>query len=386
MWPSALTGHANLGAEAIFPSLHHHVASSASSDSSLLYQGFGEFQTSNQAFPTECMFLILLKKDASNTYIIARTAGGLDLAAIDINPREPFWVTATSSYLDCAAILLSMAPRGSEPVSGSDSKKFIFRDIEDAILFRALVHGAVNYLFTFDCDTPDPLTVHAMSTLYIAVNCFSDSLWGRLGPCHSQTLTIGILLRDRVRFTARPTTSPIWHLAEEIVNRVLPEWRYQNRLISHLLDAIDPSIILPIFTKEGMRRFAIREILTSSIDRTMRWGPGGIPLAIARIKLLIELGFSGELDYKSLEDICRKKDLLFTCVLHTCEVWEQNLRDVVTSLKIARTSFRRKFVDMSTMPRELFGRPFMHFGYPETAFEADCDICKIFLQYSFDES
>lgn len=39
VWPSAPTGHVNSGAEAIFPSLHHHVALSESSDSSLLYQG-----------------------------------------------------------------------------------------------------------------------------------------------------------------------------------------------------------------------------------------------------------------------------------------------------------------------------------------------------------
>jgi len=155
----------------------------------------------------------------------------------------------------------------------------------------------VNYLFTFDCDTLDPLTVHAMSTFYIAGDCFSDSLWGHLRPYHSNPMfPIGILLRDRVRFTARPTTSPLWHLAREVGNYFLPDGRYQNRHITHLLDVTDPSIILPIFTKEGMRRFAIREILTSSIDRTRRWGPGGIALAIARTKLLIDLGSSIELD------------------------------------------------------------------------------------------
>jgi len=226
-----------------------------------------------------------------------------------------------------------------------------------------------------------------MSTLYIAVDCFSDSLWGRLGPYHSSPMfTVGILLRDRVRFTARPTTSPLWHLAEEVGNEVLPDRRYQYRLITHLLDAIDPSIILPIFTKEGMRRFAIREILISSIDRTRRWGRGGIDLAIARVKLLIELGSSTELDYKSLEDLCRKKGLLLKCVHHTCEFWEQNLRDVVTSSNIARTSFRRKFVDTSLAYPGIFGITSVQLDYPETAFEADYDLCEIFLQYSFDES
>jgi hypothetical protein len=66
------------------------------------FHRFGEFQTRNQAFPIECMFLILLKKDASNMYIIARTAGGLDLAAIDINPREP-----SCKFLFCSAALLN---------------------------------------------------------------------------------------------------------------------------------------------------------------------------------------------------------------------------------------------------------------------------------------
>ena len=36
-------------------------------------------------------------------YIIARTAGGLDLAAIDINPREPW----PRKYFFCSAILLN---------------------------------------------------------------------------------------------------------------------------------------------------------------------------------------------------------------------------------------------------------------------------------------
>ena len=242
----------------------------------------------------------------------------------------------------------------------------------------------MNYLFTFDCDTLDPLTVHAMSTLYVAGGCFPDRLWGRLRLYSSNPVfTIGILLRDRVRFTARPTTSPLWHLAEEVGNYLLPDGRYQNRHITHLLDAIDPSIILPIFTKEGMRLSAIREFLTSSIDR---WGPGGIALAVARIKLLIELESSTELEYKSLEDICWRKGFLSTCVHHTCEFWEQNLRDVVTSLDMARTGFRRKFVDI----RLLYTSPLVGLGYSEALSEAlceaDCDLCKIFLQYSFDES
>lgn len=201
----------------------------------------------------------------------------------------------------------------------SGSKEFIFQHLEDAILFRALVLGAVNYLFTFVCGTLDPLTVYAMSTLYVAGGCFSDSLWGRLGPYPSNPLlTIITLLQDRARFTAQPTTSTLWYLAEEVGNYFLPDGRYQNRLTDHLLDAIDPSIIFPIFTKEGMRPFAIREIITSSIDRTWRWGPGGTALAIARIKLLIDLGSSIELDYKSWEDICRAKGFLLTCVRHTC--------------------------------------------------------------------
>ena len=226
-----------------------------------------------------------------------------------------------------------------------------------------------------------------MSTLYLAGGCFSDSLWGRLGLDHSNSMfLIGILLRDRVRFTARPATSPLWRLAEEVGNYFLPDRRHQNGHITHLLDAIDPSIILPIFSKEGMRRFAIREILTSSIDRTWRWRPGGIALAIARIKLLVELGSSTELDYKSLEDICRKKGLLLTCVHHTCKFWEQNLRDVVTSLNIARTSFRRKFVDTSIMCSGLCSSAVAQLDYPKALFEADCGLCKIFLQYSFDES
>ena len=250
-----------------------------------------------------------------------------------------------------------------------------------------MVLGAVNYLFTFDCGALDPLTVHAMSTLYLAGGCFSNSHWGRLGPYNTNPMfTIGILLRDRVRFTARPTTSPLWHLAEEVGNYFLPDRRHQNGHITHLLDAIDPSIILPIFTKEGMRRFAVREILTSSIDKTRRWGPGGMALAMARIKLLIELGSSIEIDYKSWEDICREKGFLLTCVHHTCEFWEQNLRDVVTSSNIARTSFRRKFVDTSLAYPGIFGLPSVQLDYPEAAFKADHDLCEVFLQYSFDES
>lgn len=242
----------------------------------------------------------------------------------------------------------------------------------------------MNYLFTFDCGALDPLTVHAMSTLYLAGGCFYDSHRDRLRPYNRiSTFTIGILLRDRVRFTARPTTSPLWHLAEEVGNYFLPDRRYQNRHITHLLDAIDPSIILPIFAKEGMRRSAIREFLTCSIDR---WGPGGIALAVARIKLLIEFGSLTELDYKSLEDICGEQELLFTCFHHTCEFWEQNLRDVVTSLNIARTSFRRKFVDTNLTRPEVFRIPSVQLDYPEAVCEADCDLCKIFLQYSFDES
>ena len=49
------------------------------------------------------MFLILLKKDASNMYIIARTAGGLDLAAIDINPGE----SQSRKFFFCSAVLLN---------------------------------------------------------------------------------------------------------------------------------------------------------------------------------------------------------------------------------------------------------------------------------------
>ena len=223
-----------------------------------------------------------------------------------------------------------------------------------------------------------------MSTLYVAGNCFSNSLWGCLGLYHDNPVfIIGILLRDRARFTARPTTSPLWHLAEEVGNYFLTDGRYQNRHLTHLLDAIDPSIILPIFTKEGMRRSAIREFLTFSIDR---WGPGGIALAVARIKLLIELESSTELDYRSLECICWKNGLLLACVHHTCKFWEQNLRDVVTSLGIARSVFRRKFVDTSLLYTGPFCSPLMRLGHPETVCEADCDLCKIFLQYSFDES
>jgi hypothetical protein len=68
------------------------------------FHRFGEFQTPNQAFPIECMFLILLKKDASNMYIIARTAGGLDLAAIHISPRE-LW--PRKLFFFCSAVLLN---------------------------------------------------------------------------------------------------------------------------------------------------------------------------------------------------------------------------------------------------------------------------------------
>jgi hypothetical protein len=67
------------------------------------FHRFGEFKIPNQAFPIECIFLILLKKDASNMYIIARTAGGLDLAAIDINPREPW----RRKCFFCSAVLLN---------------------------------------------------------------------------------------------------------------------------------------------------------------------------------------------------------------------------------------------------------------------------------------
>jgi hypothetical protein len=49
------------------------------------------------------MFLVLLKKDASNMYIIARTAGGLDLAVIDINPREPW----PGKCFFCSAVFLN---------------------------------------------------------------------------------------------------------------------------------------------------------------------------------------------------------------------------------------------------------------------------------------
>lgn len=246
-----------------------------------------------------------------------------------------------------------------------------------------------------------------MSTLYIAGDCFSGSLWNRLGLYNNDPLfTIAILLQDRVRFTAQPTTSPLWYLAEEVGNYFLADERYKIRFTTHLLDAIDPSIILPIFTKEGMRPFAMREILTSSIDRTGR--PGTIVLAanrqqkdrsysqrqlgqhialtLARIKLLIDFESSIELDYKSWEGICRARGFFLTCVYHTCEFWEQNLRDVVTSLNIARTCFRRKFVDTSLRYHWLFYRPLVQLDYPEATFEADCDLCKMFYQYSFDES
>ena len=224
-----------------------------------------------------------------------------------------------------------------------------------------------------------------MSTLYVAGGCFSDSLWDRLVLCDDDPLfTITILLQDRARFTVQPTTSPFWYLAEEVGNYFLPDGRYQGRHMTHLLDAIDPSIILPIFIKEGMRPFAIREILTSFIDRTRM--PVDIALGIARIKLLVDLGSWIELDYKTWEDICRARGFLLTCVYHTCEFWEQNLRDVVTSLNMARTSFRRKFVDTSVVYTGLFHNHSVRLDYPEAAFEADCDLCKKFLQYSFDES
>ena len=237
----------------------------------------------------------------------------------------------------------------------------------------------MNYLFTFDCGTLDLLTVHAMSTLYLAGDCFSDGLWNRVELyTHDPLFTVAILLQDRARFIAQPTTSPLWYLAEEIGNRLLSDRRYQSLYSTHLLDAIDPSIILPIFAKEGMRPFAIMEILTYSPYRG--WRPER-----ARVKLLIDFKSSIELDYKSWEDICRRKSLLLTCVYHTCEFWEQNLRDVVTSLNIARTSFRRKFVDTSVMHTGRFQSPLVQLDYPEAVFEADCDLCKIFLQCSFDE-
>ena len=243
-----------------------------------------------------------------------------------------------------------------------------------------MVLGAVNYLFTFDCGTLDLLTVHAMSTLYLAGGCFPDGLWNRVGLYdHDSLFTVAILLQDRARFTAQPTTSPLWYLAEELGNYFLSDRRYRNRLTTHLLDVIDPLIILPIFTKEGMRPFAIMEILTHSPYRG--WRPER-----AQLKLLIDFRSSIELDYKSWEDTCRAKGFLLTCVYHTCEFWEQNLRDVVTSLNIARTSFRRKFVDTSVMNTGMFSSPLVQLDYPEAVFEADCDLCKIFLQYGFDES